>query len=382
MAPNPEKVQKVSDGLLGAVLADSSIDAATQTAKIDEIVELRSTANGQPSAAGQVPTDAARETAWSELQAMDRAPEIPRLDNAAKILAGVTALITGLFVGIGFTTGDFVRMIRDFWPQGFTFLLLSGLALFLGTFAFLIDAYRSQRNLNFERGAIYLGIACAGVAFGLAAWGISQGASSGPTRPAITASFDTTSSTPALKISINSSDVARSNHLTATVWGKSNNGWEILNYVVSGPDHNGAIVASITVNNVTSYSQIQATASLESIDSAAVPSPPSKCPSNTSCVILIGFPGSSPTPTPTATSSKLLRPEKPGRWVMAGGVRGRMASTSCAGSDRGHRVPHYKRSCVGVGVALVVYRNAAHLLHLSHRERLDADLLAFVRSGD
>jgi pimeloyl-ACP methyl ester carboxylesterase len=29
---------------------------------------------------------------------------------------------------------------------------------------------------------------------------------------------------------------------------------------------------------------------------------------------------------------------------------------------------------------LVVYGNAAHLLHLSHRERLNADLLAFVRS--
>src|SRR5690242_250713 len=31
---------------------------------------------------------------------------------------------------------------------------------------------------------------------------------------------------------------------------------------------------------------------------------------------------------------------------------------------------------------LVVYRNAAHLLHLSHRERLNADLLAFAWSRD
>ena len=31
---------------------------------------------------------------------------------------------------------------------------------------------------------------------------------------------------------------------------------------------------------------------------------------------------------------------------------------------------------------LVVYGNAAHMPHLSHRERLTADLLAFVRSGD
>jgi non-heme chloroperoxidase len=34
------------------------------------------------------------------------------------------------------------------------------------------------------------------------------------------------------------------------------------------------------------------------------------------------------------------------------------------------------------GSRLVVYGNAAHMLHLSHRERLTADLLAFVRSRD
>jgi pimeloyl-ACP methyl ester carboxylesterase len=32
------------------------------------------------------------------------------------------------------------------------------------------------------------------------------------------------------------------------------------------------------------------------------------------------------------------------------------------------------------GSRLVIYAHAAHLLHLSHRERLNADLLAFVRS--
>jgi hypothetical protein len=30
----------------------------------------------------------------------------------------------------------------------------------------------------------------------------------------------------------------------------------------------------------------------------------------------------------------------------------------------------------------VVYANAAHMPHLSHRERLNADLLGFVRSLD
>jgi non-heme chloroperoxidase len=33
------------------------------------------------------------------------------------------------------------------------------------------------------------------------------------------------------------------------------------------------------------------------------------------------------------------------------------------------------------GSRLVVYANAGHLPHLSHRQRLNADLLAFVRSA-
>jgi hypothetical protein len=77
---------------------------------------------------------------------MDRAAEIPSLDNAAKILTGITALVTGLFTGIGFTTGDFIRMIRDFPGKGIAFLVLASTALLIGSFAFVVNAYRSSVN--------------------------------------------------------------------------------------------------------------------------------------------------------------------------------------------------------------------------------------------
>ena len=55
---------------------------------------------------------------------------------------------------------------------------------------------------------------------------------------------------------------------------------------------------------------------------------------------------------PPGTHPNLLRPEKSGQliWDLLACGR-RMASNPCAGRDRGHRVSHYKRSCVGVGVA-------------------------------
>src|SRR5262249_9742695 len=152
------------------------------------------------------------QTALNDLQGLARGSEIPSLDNAAKALAGVTALLTGLFTGLGFATGDFVRMYRDFAPQGLAFLILSSVALLLGTFAFVINGYRSNLNLWAERIAIYLGIGCAAFAFVLAAWGLSQGASNGPTRPSISASFDQ-SNPPLLTVNFVVSGVSRSQHL-------------------------------------------------------------------------------------------------------------------------------------------------------------------------
>ena len=85
------------------------------------------------------------------------------------------------------------RMIRDFPFQGLAFLILASVAILLGTFAFVINASKSDFQLGAERVAVYFGILCAAAAC-LASWGLSQGASAATT-PTIAASFDT-SATP------------------------------------------------------------------------------------------------------------------------------------------------------------------------------------------
>lgn len=104
------------------------------------------------------------------------------------------------------------------------------------------------------------------MAFILAAWGLAQGASAGATRPTISASFDTTSNPPVLKVSVSSSDVPRSEHLTATVWGEKGGGWVVLGYLITGPTRDGANNANITVNNIMPYGTIVINALLSSED--------------------------------------------------------------------------------------------------------------------
>ncbi len=298
-----DEVKEIAAGLIGSIYADSSLDAATQKTKIDEVVGLRSSALGLNAAAA--PADGSSpELAFTELEAMDRAAEIPSLDNAAKILTGITALVTGLFTGIGFTTGDFIHMIRDYPGQGIAFLILASMALLLGTFAFVVNAYRSSLNLWLERGAVYIGIACAGASFILASWGLAQGASAGQTLPVISASFNTSSGTPVLDVSVNSLSVPRSEHLTATVWGHGAQGWTVLSSLVTGPAPDGTDNASITVNNVATYTQIEVNAFLSSTDVPTSPAPPQSCSANTSCFVLVGV--GTPSATPTATPSGSL----------------------------------------------------------------------------
>jgi hypothetical protein len=289
----PDEIKEIASGLAGAIYADTSLTADAQTAEIDAVDQLRATALGEPAAGGPPPVQADVELAKSKLEARGRAAEIPSLDNAAKILTGVTALVTGLFTGIGFSSGDFVRMIRDFWLQGFIFLVAAGLALFLGTFAFVIDAYRSSTNLKWERAAVYVGIICAGVAFGMAAWGLSQGASVGPTRPTISASFNTTASPPALTVSASSADVPRSEHLTTTVWGKDASSWVVISTLVNGPTVDGAVSTSITIDNTASYTELEATAFLTAKNTPSSKTPPADCSADVSCTLLPG-PASTP----------------------------------------------------------------------------------------
>jgi hypothetical protein len=294
-----KKIREIAAGLLGAIFADSSPDMATQKSRVDNVIDLRSKALGQGGTAAQPQAAGDAELALSELQAMNRAAEIPSLNKAAASLAGVTVLLTGLFTGIGFSTGDFIRMIRDFQGEGIAFLILASMALLLGTFAFVINAYRSLLNLWLERVAVYFGIACAAAAFILAAWGISQGASAGPTRPTISASFDMTSNTPVLKVSVSSSDVPRSEHLMTTAWGKKGDGWVVLGNLITGPTHDGADNVNITVNNVMPYSTIVINAFLSSKDVPLASTPPNQCPTGTSCFEMLGLNTSSQSLTTT-----------------------------------------------------------------------------------
>jgi hypothetical protein len=189
-----KKVKESVNVLLGEIFVDASSDASAQESKVKNVLDLRSDALGED--------EGKAKCSLLQLEAMDRATEIPSLDKAAKYLASITVLLTGLFTGIGFSTGDFIRMTRDFQGVGIAFLILASTALLLGTFAFVINGCRSSLNLWSERIAVYLGIACAAAAFILAAWGLAQGASAGPTRPTISASFDTTSNPPVLKVSM------------------------------------------------------------------------------------------------------------------------------------------------------------------------------------
>jgi hypothetical protein len=284
-----KKIKESVAGLLGAIFADNS-DASVQDSKADNVLKLGSNALQD--------TEEAK-CSLLQLEAMDRATEIHSLDKAAKYLAGITVLVTGLFTGIGFSTGDFIRMTRDFQGVGIAFLILASMALLLGTFAFVINGCRSSLNLWSERIAVYFGIACAAVAFILAAWGLAQGASAGPTRPTISASFDTTSNPPVLKVSVGSSDVPRSEHLTATVWGKRGGRWVVLGYLITGPTRDGANNANITVNNIMPYSTIVINALLSSEDIPLALTPPKECSTGMSCFQIAGFGTSSPLSTTT-----------------------------------------------------------------------------------
>ena len=93
----------------------------------------------------------------------------------------------------------------------------------------------------------------------------------------ISASFNTSSGTPVLDVSVNSLSVPRSEHLTATVWGHGAQGWTVLSSLVTGPAPDGTDNASITVNNVATYTQIEVNAFLSSTDVPTSPAPPQSC---------------------------------------------------------------------------------------------------------
>ena len=269
----PEEVNEVAAGLLGAIVVENAANAADKSKHVED---LRDTVLGQAPDAGGVLTQDQQTAAWLELQALERGAEIPSLDNAAKALVGLTAVITALFTGIGFATGDFIRMIRDVPGAGLTFLILAGVTLLVGTFAFVIDAYKSNRNIWIERIAVYFGIVCGGAAFVVAAWGLSQGASAGSTRPTIAAQFEG-SNPPTLAVEVKSSDVPRSENLTTTIWGSGSGTWTVLSHTVTGPQHDGSVDDSIPISTVSGYDEVAIEAYLSSGDNAVPLSPPTTC---------------------------------------------------------------------------------------------------------
>lgn len=325
------KLTATTFGVLGSVYADSTITSEDdREAKAKYVMDLLKTARDDsvPAQGASAPTptkpdgsapqakqgkqvpqekqqppdaadpDAIRD-AELQLNAMYRASEVPGLDTAAKALTGVTTALTALFAAVGFSTGDFDRVIRDDWLLGLAFIGLAGVALVLGTFAVCINAYLSDINLHLERLALRAGIVCAVAAFTFAAWGLSKGASAAQTSPTISASFDTTGKSPVLKVTASSSAVPQSSVLAATVWGEQpgSSSWNILTYVVAGPDHDGDATVNISVNNVSPYTYVVAQAGLAP-KGAAIPSAPSlswaqgdatlsgNCPADDACATL------------------------------------------------------------------------------------------------
>jgi hypothetical protein len=285
----------LAEGLFGATFA-STMSWTDQEAKIEDINGYRTAALGTAAGAND-----AGEVALLKLKAMSRAAEIPGLDASAKALVGVTVLITGLFTGIGFSTGDFVRMIRDHWGQGFLFLILASVALLVGTFAVAINAYRSQFNLWTERIALYAGVVCAAAAFGLGAWGLSQGASSATT-PTISAAFSTTA--PAtLSVTASSSDVPRKEHMILHAWGfdQTQKKWDSIDDYDLPPASDGTINSTLSLSPVDSYTTIEIDAQVTGAKDTTVTSPPVPCPVDTSCLTMQGL--AAPAATPSATAS-------------------------------------------------------------------------------
>ncbi len=280
------KVQadRVTNDLIGASAAtDTPADRYTNVAAITNIHQslLRAVTTAKHCDTNTVDWDNACQDArhhLAQLQGMARSSEVAKLDRAATVLAGITTVVTGLFTAFGFGSGDYQRMFRDLFIQSFLFLIFTGAALFLGTFAFVVNAQKSDVNLWVERIAVYVGIGCAGAALVLGSWGLSQGQSAGPTRPGISATINTSGTSQVLDVTSQSAAVPRWEHLKVTIWAKDARGWNVLRDDIVGPGRDGTVNDSIAVPYKSSYIQVVAAASLESGDKSGVPSqPPPAC---------------------------------------------------------------------------------------------------------
>jgi hypothetical protein len=292
-AENPQK-KKLADNLFGNVYANKSLtddQKLAQAAKIQGLLDIAFPANvaGVPNAeTGNVAANDGAAT-LAQLEAMDRASQIPSWDAAAKALTGIVTVVTGAYAAIGFTTGDLTQMIHNSPRLGFWLLGLVGLVILVGTFAIVTNSYASDRNLTYEQIAVCSGILVAAVAFGLAAWGLSEAAQPLSTRPTISESA-TAGTKPTLTISATSSGLQARSVLAESVWGEATPGhWVPVSTVTAGPDKTGAASTSLLVSNAGAYAEIEAVAALSPGELPATggscPSP-SALPADEACVLL------------------------------------------------------------------------------------------------
>ncbi|MBV9310562.1 MAG: hypothetical protein JOZ73_07015 [Solirubrobacterales bacterium] len=237
----------------------------------------------------------ARDAAQRESEAINlsiaqakRAPVVAQLDKAAKILIATITTITAALTAAGFAAGDFTFFYRNHLFWALVYLILAAIAIFVGTFAFLVDSVEKRWKLRAEQIAIYLGVAAFGVAFIIAVWGLAAGASGGLDRPVLSADLtgSQAAGTTVITAKANRSAVPRSNTLVTSVWGvpAHGSGFVSLRYDVVGASSDGTVSDSVDVPvHSGAYGSFVVTAAVESPPQRALSAPPSNClPSGTS----------------------------------------------------------------------------------------------------
>jgi hypothetical protein len=211
-----------------------------------------------------------------------RAPVVNQLDKAAKILVATITTITAALTAAGFAAGDFTFFYRNHLFWALVYLTLAAIAIFVGTFAFLVDSVEKQWKLRAEQIAVYVGVAAFGVAFIIAVWGLAAGASGGLDRPVLSA--DLTSSqgagTTVINAKANRSAVPRSNTLVTTVWGVPAHSTRFvsLRYDVVGASSDGTVSDSVAVPVQSgTYASYVVTADVQSPPQSVPSAPPSNC---------------------------------------------------------------------------------------------------------
>ena len=288
---------KIAAALFGEVFANTSLSVADQTAQLNLIRNILGEAYPPGSAAapaagadpGAAAADPTGRTAQIELDAMDRAAQIPAWDAAAKALVGIFTVAATAYTAVGLTNGDLLHFVRNDHTAGFVLLLLAGFTIFIGSFAIVTNAYASDTNLVLEKSAVCTGIVAAFAAVGIGFYGIIWRSVPPPTRPAITDSV-TAGKTPAASITVGSANVPADGRLQLRVWGLDSSGdWVLLDDIAIGPDNNGAASTTVSVSDASAYTKLEGAAALSVADlptATAIGACPASAPADLACSVV------------------------------------------------------------------------------------------------